>query len=108
MTTVAVQDLRREFVVRRSTGRLRRERTVVRAVDGVSFSIADGESVGYIGANGAGKSTTIKLLTGCASGAFITTRSAHPSAHPRLGHTSTDTSMAHLEGSPMVGPMAQG
>src|SRR5687767_14394554 len=34
------------------------------AVDGVSFDIARGEIVGYIGANGAGKSTTIKMLTG--------------------------------------------
>jgi ABC-2 type transport system ATP-binding protein len=37
---------------------------VVRAVDGVSFSIAAGEFVGFIGPNGAGKSTTIKMLTG--------------------------------------------
>jgi len=36
----------------------------IRAVDGVSFSIERGEMVGYIGANGAGKSTTIKMLTG--------------------------------------------
>ena len=34
------------------------------AVDGIGFSIAPGEMVGYIGVNGAGKSTTIKLLTG--------------------------------------------
>jgi ABC-2 type transport system ATP-binding protein len=34
------------------------------AVDGVSFSIEPGEIVGYIGVNGAGKSTTIKMLTG--------------------------------------------
>ncbi|MBS2969283.1 ATP-binding cassette domain-containing protein [Metabacillus sp. KIGAM252] len=34
------------------------------AVKGVSFSIQKGEMVGYIGANGAGKSTTIKMLTG--------------------------------------------
>lgn len=34
------------------------------AVDGISFSIEPGEMVGYIGVNGAGKSTTIKLLTG--------------------------------------------
>jgi ABC-2 type transport system ATP-binding protein len=40
------------------------ERDVVRAVDGVSFSIASGEFVGFIGPNGAGKSTTIKMLTG--------------------------------------------
>jgi ABC-2 type transport system ATP-binding protein len=40
------------------------EREVVRAVDGVSFSIESGEFVGFIGPNGAGKSTTIKMLTG--------------------------------------------
>ena len=56
--------LRRDFVVRHRAGRLRRERRVVRAVDSVSIKVAEGESVGYIGANGAGKSTTIKMLTG--------------------------------------------
>jgi ABC-2 type transport system ATP-binding protein len=61
---VEVTDLRREFVVRRRAGRLRRTRDVVAAVDGVTFGIAPGECVGYIGANGAGKSTTIKMLTG--------------------------------------------
>jgi ABC-2 type transport system ATP-binding protein len=35
-----------------------------KAVDEVSFQIREGELVGYIGQNGAGKSTTIKLLTG--------------------------------------------
>ena len=34
------------------------------AVHDVSFDIAAGELVGYLGANGAGKSTTIKMLTG--------------------------------------------
>ena len=34
------------------------------AVDNVSFTIQRGEMVGYIGVNGAGKSTTIKMLTG--------------------------------------------
>jgi ABC-2 type transport system ATP-binding protein len=34
------------------------------AVDGISFSVEPGEVVGYIGVNGAGKSTTIKMLTG--------------------------------------------
>ncbi len=34
------------------------------AVDGISFHIDDGEIVGYIGNNGAGKSTTIKMMTG--------------------------------------------
>lgn len=36
----------------------------VRAVDGIGFTIPDGEIVGYIGANGAGKSTTIKMMCG--------------------------------------------
>ena len=34
------------------------------AVDDISFSIDKGEIVGYIGSNGAGKSTTIKMMTG--------------------------------------------
>ena len=34
------------------------------AVDHISFSINQGELVGFIGPNGAGKSTTIKMLTG--------------------------------------------
>ena len=35
-----------------------------KAVKNVSFNIEEGELVGYIGENGAGKSTTIKMLTG--------------------------------------------
>ena len=34
------------------------------AVENVNFSVEQGELVGYIGANGAGKSTTIKMLSG--------------------------------------------
>lgn len=34
------------------------------AVKGINFDIEEGELVGYIGENGAGKSTTIKMLTG--------------------------------------------
>ncbi|OGO71957.1 MAG: methionine ABC transporter ATP-binding protein [Chloroflexi bacterium RIFCSPLOWO2_02_FULL_71_16] len=63
MALVDVQDLRKEFVVRRGSG-LRRERVVVRAVDGITFAIESGSIVGYIGPNGAGKSTTVKMLTG--------------------------------------------
>ncbi|HEX6761101.1 MAG TPA: ATP-binding cassette domain-containing protein [Propionibacteriaceae bacterium] len=61
---VQLEDLHRSFTVRQKVGRLRRQTRVVHAVAGISASIQPGEAVGYIGANGAGKSTTIKMLTG--------------------------------------------
>jgi ABC-2 type transport system ATP-binding protein len=41
-----------------------RDFRLVRAVDGITFSLQPGELVGYLGPNGAGKSTTLKMLTG--------------------------------------------
>lgn len=41
-----------------------RKHTLVKAVDNISFTVNDGEAVGYIGSNGAGKSTTIKMMSG--------------------------------------------
>ena len=69
---IEVEQLTKEFrTFRRREGVLGalqnlfvREYVTVRAVDRVSFAIDPGEMVGYIGANGAGKSTTIKVLTG--------------------------------------------
>lgn len=45
-------------------GLVSREKTHKLAVDDISFHIGKGEIVGYIGSNGAGKSTTIKMMTG--------------------------------------------
>ena len=45
-------------------GLFSREKTSKLAVDDISFHIDKGEIVGYIGSNGAGKSTTIKMMTG--------------------------------------------
>lgn len=58
-------------VARRSAGLkealrsfVHRQYQEVRALDDISFTIGDGEMVGYIGPNGAGKSSTIKILSG--------------------------------------------
>jgi ABC-2 type transport system ATP-binding protein len=51
----------------------------VRAVDGISFRVGQGECVGFIGANGAGKSTTMKTIMGFV---FPTSGSAHVFGQP--------------------------
>jgi ABC-2 type transport system ATP-binding protein len=40
-----------------------RQKTEVRAVDGVDLDVAEGEVVGFLGPNGAGKTTTLRMLT---------------------------------------------
>lgn len=61
---IDIQDLTRTFVLRKKEGRWRRRREELTAVDAMSFRVEPGAAVGYIGANGAGKSTTIKMITG--------------------------------------------
>ena len=43
---------------------LKKDYTEVKALDHISFTIQEGEMVGYIGPNGAGKSSTVKIMSG--------------------------------------------
>jgi ABC-2 type transport system ATP-binding protein len=61
MPAIEVKDLCRTY--RTHTGIVRRRRTDVRALDGISFEVEQGELFGLLGPNGAGKTTTIKILT---------------------------------------------
>lgn len=69
---IQLQDICKTFLVNsRKKGRfglfsqaLSREREQIHALKNVSFSISEGELVGYIGPNGAGKSTTVKIMGG--------------------------------------------
>jgi len=72
MPQIVVENLVKTFkVAERAPGMLgalagivRRKHRIVTALDGISFSLDEGELLGYIGPNGAGKSTTVKILSG--------------------------------------------
>lgn len=57
---LVVNDLKKYFPVR--TGLFERERKFVHAVDGVSFSVVKGKTLGIVGESGCGKSTTARLI----------------------------------------------
>lgn len=55
-----IKDLKKYFPVRGDL--FQRERKFVHAVDGVSFSVAKGKTLGIVGESGCGKSTTARLI----------------------------------------------
>lgn len=69
---IKLQDVNKTFkIVKRKSGfgravkaLLSREQEKIHALNNISFTINDGEMIGYIGPNGAGKSTTIKIMCG--------------------------------------------
>ncbi len=69
---ITLENINKTFrVARRSAGFSQavrslflREYEAVHALRDVSFTVGDGEMVGYIGPNGAGKSSTIKVMSG--------------------------------------------
>lgn len=59
MTLLTVRELRKTYPV---AGGLRRDRGEVRALDGVSFSVREGETFALVGESGCGKTTLARVL----------------------------------------------
>src|SRR3954464_2778098 len=57
-SSIHARGLARSFTTKKG-----RDKTEVRAVDGVDLDVEAGEIVGFLGPNGAGKPTTLRMLT---------------------------------------------
>lgn len=72
MSTIEVKSLSKEFDYYKKEQGLKgsfnnffnRKKLTKKAVNSISFSVEEGEIVGFLGPNGAGKTTTLKMLSG--------------------------------------------
>jgi len=63
MSAIEAVELRKRFISYERIGLIRRRKTIVNALNGVSLNIKWGEVYGLLGPNGAGKTTTVKILS---------------------------------------------
>lgn len=63
-TILTVTDLKKHFVIGQSGAYLDKKPVTVKAVDGVSFEIKEGETFGLVGESGSGKSTVAYIVVG--------------------------------------------
>ncbi len=84
-TMLAVRDLTKHFPIKE--GALQRVSGQVRAVDGVSFDIRQGETLGLVGESGCGKTTLGRLVAGLdtptAGGVYFGVDDNTPDTHGR-------------------------
>ena len=66
VTLLSVRDLQKHFPIRE--GALQRVAGHVKAVDGVSFDIRRGETLGLVGESGCGKTTLGRVVAGLGDG----------------------------------------
>ena len=88
MAILDLKDVKKSF----RQGFVGKRKTVLR---GVSLSLADGEVYGFLGHNGAGKSTTIKLILGllrpdAGEIRIFGERGVTPSSRARIGYLSEE------------------
>ncbi len=100
----ARRSLRSSLLVDYAGGRIRgrsseSRRVSVRALDGVSISLAEGDRLGLIGHNGSGKTTLLRIIAGIyqpTSGVVVTRGRVTPLFNPLIGMDVEDTGYENI------------